>query len=201
MSAELERWLTAGDAAPDVCLTDPRGEPLALASLWNGHPAVLVFVRHFGCPLCREQLLDIAREFSRFERAGAQVAAVGMGSAEEAGDLQRKLALPFTVLSDPDRRAYRAFGLQRGTWWQVSGPAVWAAGAKALWRGGIGIPRGDVFQLSGEFVIESGGTIRYAHRPQNSADQAGVETLLAVIEEMVPQATGDAQARGIGQRP
>ena len=193
MSVQVDHLLSVGDAAPDVTLTDPRGEPLALASLWSGHPALIVFVRHFGCPLCREQLLGIAGEFGRFEQAGAQIAAVGMGTPEEAGSLQRKLKLPFDVLSDPDRKAYRAYGLERGSFWQVSGPGVWAAGAKALLRGGIGIPRGDVFQLSGEFVVDSAGIVRLAHRPRNSADHAGVEELLSAIEGRAGQGSGGEQ--------
>jgi peroxiredoxin len=40
--------LKVGDPAPDVVLTDLDGREVALASLWQQQPTLLVFLRHFG---------------------------------------------------------------------------------------------------------------------------------------------------------
>lgn len=50
-----------GDTAPDVKLHDDTGQLVRLSALWQEHPLVLLFVRHFGCPLCREHAVGVQR--------------------------------------------------------------------------------------------------------------------------------------------
>ena len=35
---------------------DTAGERVRLADQWADHPAVIVWLRHFGCVFCREQV-------------------------------------------------------------------------------------------------------------------------------------------------
>jgi peroxiredoxin len=107
-----------------------------------------------------------------------------MGVPEDAQWLRSKLRLPFVCLSDPQQQAYRAYEIPRGDALQVSGPAVWGAGLRATLRGGIGIPKGDLRQLHGTAVIDPGGTLRYLHRPKNSADQPSTDEILQVLEQI-----------------
>lgn len=44
----MEKRLQKSDNAPDVTVLGPDGAPLALSSLWDDGPVVLVFLRHFG---------------------------------------------------------------------------------------------------------------------------------------------------------
>ena len=44
----LATRLVVGDRAPAVSLSDHEGHLIALASLWQSRPRVLLFVRHFG---------------------------------------------------------------------------------------------------------------------------------------------------------
>lgn len=44
----LPTRLAVGDAAPDVSLVDHDGQTIAMTSLWQSRPRVLLFVRHFG---------------------------------------------------------------------------------------------------------------------------------------------------------
>ena len=74
--------------------------------------------------------------------------------------------------SDPEQKLYRAFGLARGSWWQVLGP-------KVIWRGfvaaivrrhGFGRPQADVRQMPGAFLLREGAIVR-AFRHESSADR------------------------------
>lgn len=40
--------LAVRDRAPDVTLLDTTGRAVTLSSLWQGHFAALVFLRHYG---------------------------------------------------------------------------------------------------------------------------------------------------------
>ncbi|MDZ4718847.1 MAG: hypothetical protein SH847_10390 [Roseiflexaceae bacterium] len=44
----LGTQLRPGDSAPDINLTTTDGSFIQLATLWDGRPLVLAFLRHFG---------------------------------------------------------------------------------------------------------------------------------------------------------
>ena len=127
-------------------------------------------------------MVDVRNEYPRFLQAGGQVAVVAMAEPQQAAEFRSRYELPFSLLSDPEREAYRAFGLQRGSIWNVAGPVVWAAGLKAFVQHGAGRPIGDPYQLSGTFVIDRHGIIRYTHHAANSADRPPNAELIAALE-------------------
>jgi peroxiredoxin len=87
--------------------------------------------------------------------------------------------ISFHCLADPDREAYRAFGLQRGGIAQVMGPEVMMKTMRSLFRGNFGLPGGDVFQLGGSFVIGKDGIIRLAHAASDASDMVSMDTVFA----------------------
>lgn len=125
--------------------------------------------------------MDVARDLPRFQAAGGGAAAVTMGSPEQASAFRQRLALPFPVLADPDRQAYRAFRLDLGSVAQIAGPRVWLRGIKAVFRGGAGKPVGDVRQMPGAFVVDGEGAIRFAHYAKHSADYPSHEQIVQAL--------------------
>jgi hypothetical protein len=99
-------------------------------------------------------------EHQRFVQAGGQVAMVGMGTVEQTAAFREAMRLPFRCLADPEKVAYRAFGLRQATLGQVAGPRMWLRGVKAMLRGGLGLPIGDPWQMPGTFVIDGAGETR-----------------------------------------
>ena len=127
---------------------------------------------------------DVRDAYPEFQDAGGDVVVVTMGSPEQVAAFRQRLSLPFPCLADPDRQAYEAFGVPRGTINQVAGVSVWGAGIKALARGGLGKPVGDVQQLHGSFVIDRDGTIVYRRLPHNSADRPTNEELIEALRSV-----------------
>ncbi len=119
----------------------------------------------------------------RFERAGANVVLIGLGSPEHAGDFCAGRALPFACLTSPDRSAHRAFGLRRGNTNQLAGPRVWLPWLRnqlgERHQGRFG--QGDVAQLPGTFVVDRGGIVRYAHRGARSSDNPPNDEVLEAL--------------------
>lgn len=175
-----------GDVAPDLELPDETGKLVRLSQLWAERPLVLLFVRHLGCPLCREHAVSVQADHSRFEDAGADVALATMGTPEQVAAFRERYQLPFHCLSDVEGRAYRAYAVPRGRLGAVAGPAMWRRGWKALLRHGAGKVIGDPYQLPGSFVIDTTGVIRKAHRAKSSADWPPNEELIDAIAAVRP---------------
>jgi peroxiredoxin len=127
-------------------------------------------------------VVDVREDYPRFQEAGGDVAVVTMATPELAADFGRRHNLPFVVLADRDREAYRAFGLGQGTLGQLAGPAIWSAGLKAVLRHGVSFPKQDPWQMPGTFVVDTGGIVRYVHRPRHQADRPSHDEIVAVLK-------------------
>jgi peroxiredoxin len=143
---------------------------------------LLVFTRHFGCPQCKEMLDQLVQNKTDLEKSGLTLAAVTQGTPAEALEYCKRQAPGVVCLSDPDRSAYHAFGLERGTIWQVVlSPEVIKGTATARQHGHIAElpPQGqDVMQMSGTFIIGTDGRIRLPYYYENIADHAPIDLLL-----------------------
>ena len=128
--------------------------------------------------------MKVLDRWQRIEAAGAGVLVVVHDSPERvrAGVLDG-LAVPFPVLVDEQRTAYRAWGLRRAPFWRVYlAPAVW----RQYWqlvRSGERLRRlgRDTLQLGGDFVVGRDGRLAYA-RPQQADDRPPVGVLVQELE-------------------
>lgn len=145
----------------------------SLLAMSRRGPVLLLLVRHSGCTFCGEALSDLARARAADPRVSALAAVVvQMGTAEQGRRLLDRHGLAdVPVVSDPERRLYRALELGRGSLRQLFGPRVWWRGLLATLRGHlIGRLVGDGFQMPGAFVIEGGRVVR-AFRHRDAADR------------------------------
>lgn len=172
VSAPLQE-INMGDMAPDVTVRRDDGSEISLSQLWRDNPVVLVFLRHLGCIFCREHVARLRHDEARFHELGATIALITMGQPHETAEFCAARAPEeiFICLSDPEAQAYRAFGLSRGTSAEVMAPRVWGRGLQAMLHGNFpGIPRRDPMQMPGVFIVDRSGTVRYAYRSKDSAD-------------------------------
>jgi len=109
------------------------------------------------------------------------MAMVMMGEVDKVAAIKKKFQVPFPCLADPDQAAYQAFEVARGSLSAVAGPRVWLPGLRALFRGGMGKPGDDVFQLHGSFAIDQSGVVQLAHHPRNSADHVTFDQIVAAL--------------------
>lgn len=174
--------LQYNELAPDVEVKTTAGETIRLSSLWSEKPLLLAFTRHFGCPQCKEILSQLVDAKAQIEAAGLSIAAVTQGSPAQTLEFGRRQAPGILCLSDSERRAYRAYGLERGNLWQVIlSPRVVTGTARAKKHGHMAElpPSGqDAMQMSGTFIIGTDGRIRLPYYYDNIADHPPVELLL-----------------------
>lgn len=95
------------------------------------------------------------------------------------------LTVPFDVLVDVERSAYRAWGLGRAPWWRIWGdPRVWQTYGRLLRSGERWRPGGaDSLQLGGDFIVMPDTTVAYS-RPQVRDDRPAVGKLLQIVRSL-----------------
>ncbi len=168
--------------APDATVLTVENRPVPLSGLWSGsqHGLALVFLRHFGCPFCKEHARELHRQRSGFREAGVEIVMIGPGTPAEAAAFIDELGLTDPVLTDRNRSAYRAYGLGQAPVRSLLDPRVIAGGVRAATKGFL--PRtssGNPLQLQGQFLIDRDGIIRSATRPRLMSDIPSATALLA----------------------
>lgn len=168
--------------APDLVLHNTRGEEVQLSSLWAEKPLILAFTRHFGCTQCKEMLEELVAGRERIEQAGLNIAVVLQGAPEESAAFAAKFAPGLLCLADPERQAYQAYGLERGTIFQTFlNPRVWKA-VSAAGKKGYKVepppPGQDAMQMSGTFIIGRDGKIKLPFYYDDIADHPPLELLI-----------------------
>ena len=134
-------------------------------------PVMVVFLRHLGCPFCREALSDLASARAEIERDGTRLLLVHLASEREIVERLAPGLADVVRLADPHQVIYRAFGLGRGGILNVFGPLVWVRFLQVafLRRRGFSM-QDDIFQMPGVFMVYHGQVIR-SFRHQKISDR------------------------------
>ena len=144
-----------GDKAPDFTLPGTGGASYSLAD-FLGKPLVLVFYPGDDTPVCTKQLNSSNNGIDQFEKLDAQVVGISAQSVDSHDAFAGKHGLGFPLLADTDKAVASAYG--------TLGP--------------LGFPRRSVF------IIDRGGTIRYAHRAIAGLTYRPVTELIDELEKL-----------------
>ena len=150
--------LGPGDPAPDASLVNLDGMLEMLSTGWRERPAAVIFLRYFGCPICRQQVLRLRNDRERFERAGMEVVLVGHGGPEDARRFVEDAAGPVSGAGRSEPCRVRALRAERGSIPQVFGPQCVAPMVRAALQPDCrqGLPNGgNLMQMPGAFVVDT----------------------------------------------
>jgi peroxiredoxin Q/BCP len=101
--------IAEGRKAPDFTLDDAHGTPVSLSD-FKGKDVVVYFYPKDDTPGCTKEACGF-RDFSKdLQNAGVVVLGVSADSGESHAKFAQKYRLPFTLLSDPDRKVMTAWG-------------------------------------------------------------------------------------------
>lgn len=121
-----------------------------------------------------------------FAARGCSVVAVCQAQPELLRPFLDRRPWPVPVVSDPDRLAYRAFGLDRTTWLTFFRPKVLGGYLRGLLKGYSlkkPVTGEDVRQLGGDFLLSRSGEVVYEFRSADPSDRPGVAALLAAVPD------------------
>jgi peroxiredoxin Q/BCP len=101
--------LKKGELAPDIELPDHEGVKRRLSDLVDGKPLILYFYPADFTPGCTKEACDLRDLHTRILASGLRVVGVSPQSPESHRRFREQHALPFTLLSDEDKVAIKAF--------------------------------------------------------------------------------------------
>jgi len=165
-----------------IVVFDLEGREVRLGQLWADRTVVLVFVRHFGCVFCKQQLAEISPLLDRVQRVGARIVVIGQGSIEEARVFRDTEKLTLPLLTDPSRASYCALDMRRGLTSVLRASVV--VRAWSTWRAGFRQSHvaGDALQQGGVVVIAPGGVERFRFISREAGDHPAPADILTALE-------------------
>ncbi len=175
-SAEDAPGLAVGARVPEVTLRTANDAPFDLRAATARQPAVLVFYRGGWCPYCTSHLAELQEIKADLRELGYQVLAVSPDRPAELQKSKRAGELTYTLLSDSDAEAARAFGLA----FRVDD----ATHEKYLTEYDIDIEAASgrthhILPVPAVFLIDREGVIRFAHHDPDYKARLDSESLLA----------------------
>ena len=151
-------------------VTDSKGQEQTLGALCAERPTLMLFVRHFGCIGCSENISLMAPRFKELEALGVRVLIIGCGpSLFIDGFMERHHLLfsPVEVYSDDSLATHRAAGLMYSIWGGFSPRGLYEM-ARAFVAGNVSSgTEGDIKQQAGALLVDRDGVVRLYHRNES----------------------------------
>ena len=102
--------ITEGNKAPDFTLNDKNGNAVSLKQ-FKGKRVVLYFYPKDNTPGCTKEACNFRDEISLFQGLNAEIIGISADSEASHQKFAGKFNLPFTLLSDPDRKVIKDYGV------------------------------------------------------------------------------------------
>ncbi|MDG1573179.1 peroxiredoxin [Robiginitalea sp. M366] len=130
--------LSIGSKAPEFTLQDQDGQTFRLSEHLGTQPVVVFFYPKDFTPGCTAEVCSFRDSYEAFTDAGALVIGISADTEESHHKFASRYRVPFRLLSDPQGKARRAFGVEARMFGLLPGRET--------------------------FVIDRGGTIALAFR-------------------------------------
>ncbi len=110
MGKQIELKLKEGDLAPDFTAGTNGGGKVSLSE-FKGKNVILYFYPRDNTPGCTKEACAFRDDFAAFKKKGAVVLGVSTDSAQSHDKFAGKYRLPFTLVSDEDKKIVQAYGV------------------------------------------------------------------------------------------
>lgn len=108
--------LIAPGKAPRLTVVDIDGHPVAIGAATNRR-TLLCFFRDPACPFCNYRIYELTYHHAGLSKLGLDVVAVFAATVDEVKRFVAKKPRPFPVIADADSTIYKAYGVERSSYW------------------------------------------------------------------------------------
>ncbi|KAG8842628.1 hypothetical protein FRB96_004950, partial [Tulasnella sp. 330] len=179
--------------AASINVYDPNGKKVTFGSIFEEQRTIVVFLRHFWCPMCQDYMRTIVRDVhpEQLEKAGVKLVVIGCGDPGMIKAYNERIfKSPYPLYVDPHLRLYRALGMtlktmdpgaddEKGEYVRHGALVGTLSVIGRALKGGMPVLRkgGDLKQLGGEFVLGPGLRCKFAHRMSNTRGHAPINVI------------------------
>lgn len=143
--------LEIGTKAPVFTLPDQNGKAHSLSD-YAGKKVILYFYPKDNTPGCTKQACGFADRYPQFLEKGAVVLGVSKDSVSSHKNFEQKYALPFPLLSDPEKEVIQAYD-------------VWKE-KKNYGKVSLGVVRTTYLIDENGIIIKAMGNVKAAENPE-----------------------------------
>lgn len=143
--------LEIGTKAPAFTLPDQNGKVHSLSD-YAGKKVILYFYPKDNTPGCTKQACGFADRYPQFLEKGAVVLGVSKDSVSSHKNFEQKYALPFPLLSDPEKEVIQAYD-------------VWKE-KKNYGKVSLGVVRTTYLIDENGIIIKAMGNVKAAENPE-----------------------------------
>ncbi|PKN51768.1 MAG: hypothetical protein CVU55_09985 [Deltaproteobacteria bacterium HGW-Deltaproteobacteria-13] len=168
-----------GDKASDFKFRSPWDDEINFYAAAGNHPAILIFLRYYGCSVCQMEMAKIKQEIDLAGQKGARVFVVLQSAPEAMASLIKKDDFPFTIICDPQGEIFQRYGVEAGGIIKYLHPAGLIAAIRATTQGFMhGKFEGKETQLPAAFAITADKVVRYAYYGENISDMPSLAKIV-----------------------
>lgn len=180
--------LGEGKKVPDVKVYNLEGKKVALRDVLGNSPTVLIFYRGGWCPFCNAHLGQLAKAQKDLLDEGFKIVAISPDKSEFPKGEAKKKNLKYTILSDPEVAAIRAFGLA----FRVDEETLERYKTYNVDLEKRSGHRHHILPVPAAYLVDGKGMIRFAHWNADYKKRIDPEKLLKIAKEI----SGSSPASG-----
>ena len=179
--------LVQGKVMPNFTYLDPYKEgEQNFADFANGKKTYVVFLRYFGCTVCRLDLHVYAERMKEFADKNTQLMVVLQSDPKTVSEEAPEGTFPFVIACDPSQAVYKEFEIEAAkSKGALVGTGVFKAlkKKKAAEKFGFqhGKYEGNEEQLPAVVLVDENGKIAFSHYAKNIVDMPSVDDMLAKL--------------------
>ncbi|WP_339921172.1 peroxiredoxin [uncultured Flavobacterium sp.] len=122
--------LKIGDSIPSFKAKDTNGDDFDSQNLVGHKPLVIYFYPKDNTPGCTTQACSFRDQYEDFKDLGAEVIGISSDSVESHQKFSKQYKLPFILLSDPDKKIRKLFGVPSGMFGLLPGRVTYVTDKK-----------------------------------------------------------------------
>jgi peroxiredoxin len=161
---------------------DEQGRSIPISRFWHQQPAILVFLRHFGCVSCRSHSQDVWAHREHLQKNGARIVFIGNGSPDRIEEFRQNYHLEGApIFTDPTLKSFQLGGFHHGLKYLLSPKS----GKNMVQLISEGHSNGNPFssgtgsnrQMGGIVVVQPGGKVSYHYISEAVGDTPEAESI------------------------
>lgn len=188
-SAEDICPLLVGEKIPRLKLRTPDGSLFDLNESISKKPTLLIFYRGGWCPYCNMHLAEIRTIEDSLTEMGYQIIAISADRFEKLDETVNKHQMKYTLLSDNEALASKAFGLA----FRVSNENVEELKGYNMDIEEASGNEAHILPVPAAFIVGTGGIIKFAYVNRNYQVRVKADLILAAAKAEMDAATVQAE--------